>query len=155
MNQEDTITLPLSIKEEDVERFFSNKGNSVRQIEILLENLDTQFEDFVFQDLKERVKETDLADEEIFKNLKFMKKTFKEITEIAIMYKTLINFVSMGIQITDENIQKIISKDYIMYIMKSYREVLIALIEEYKNSKKSLEEIQYNLYHIKNGNLIN
>ena len=155
MNQEDTITLPLSIKEEDVERFFSNKGNSVRQIEILLENLDTQFEDFVFQDLKERVKETDLADEAIFKNLKFMKKTFKEITEIAIMYKTLINFVSMGIQITDENIQKIISKDYIMYIMKSYREVLIALIEEYKNSKKSLEEIQYNLYHIKNGNLIN
>lgn len=154
MNQEDTITLPLSIKEEDVERFFSNKGNSVRQIEILLENLDTQFEDFVFQDLKERVKETDLADEEIFKNLKFMKKTFKEITEIAIMYKTLINFVR-GIQITDENIQKIISKDYIMYIMKSYREVLIALIEEYKNSKKSLEEIQYNLYHIKNGNLIN
>jgi len=152
MNQDDTMTLPLLITEADVRRFFLRNEKSSRRIKSLIGNVQIQFETYVFEDLQEKVKGTELADEEIFKNRRVMQEVFNKAVEINSFYKAIKNFANDGIQITDENTVKFLSESYIMSVMRAYRETLILLVEAYEEGTKTLEETRDSLC---NGNLIN
>ena len=70
------FSLELDVTGKDVEEFFLERPDCLRKLEILFKSKEVYpiFKQFVYQDLKNKVKGTELEEEELYNSIKRIKK---------------------------------------------------------------------------------
>lgn len=143
------FSLELDVTGKDVEEFFLERPDCLRKLEILFKSKEVYpiFKQFVYQELKEQVKGTELENEELFNSIYVMERNILDNAKVFTYERALQNFISEKIPMNNENVLEVIDMSFILSLLKRYKEVSLMLIELFKDSEQEdKEELRQEIY---------
>lgn len=149
MNYDLKFSFQLDVTGKDVEEFFLERSDCLRKLEILFKSKKAYpiFKQFVYQELKEQVKGTELENEELFNSIYVMKRNVFDNAKVIIYCVALQNLISGKIPMNSENVLEVIDMSFMLSLLKRYKEVSLMLIEGFKDSEQEeKEELRQEIY---------
>ena len=143
------FSLQLDVTGKDVEEFFLERPDCLRKLEILFKSQEVYpiFKQFVYQELKEQVKGTELENEELFNSIYVMERNILDNAKVFTYERALQNFISEKIPMNNENVLEVIDMSFMLSLLKRYKEVSLMLIELFKDSEQEdKEELRQEIY---------
>lgn len=143
------FSLELDVTGKDVEEFFLERPDCLRKLEILFKSKEVYpiFKQFVYQELKEQVKGTELENEELFNSIYVMERNILDNAKVFTYERALQNFISEKNPMNNENVLEVIDMSFILSLLKRYKEVSLMLIELFKDSEQEdKEELRQEIY---------
>ena len=149
MNYDLKFSFQLDVTGKDVEEFFLERSDCLRKLEILFKSKKAYpiFKQFVYQELKEQVKGTELENEELFNSIYVMERNILDNAKVFTYERALQNFISEKIPMNNENVLEVIDMSFMLSLLKRYKEVSLMLIELFKDSEQEdKEELRQEIY---------
>ena len=143
------FSLQLDVTGKDVEEFFLERPDCLRKLDILFKSKEVYpiFKQFVYQELKEQVKGTELENEELFNSIYVMERNILDNAKVFTYERALQNFISEKIPMNNENVLEVIDMSFMLSLLKRYKEVSLMLIEGFKDSEQEeKEELRQEIY---------
>lgn len=138
------FSLELDVTGKDVEEFFLERPDCLRKLDILFKSQEVYpiFKKFVYQELKNKVKGTELEEEELYNSITLMEKNFIDNIKLYIYNVALQDLISKRIPMTQENVLEIIDIEFISYVLAVYKNINSELIKKYKYLTEIKEELE-------------